>query len=106
MVDLDSLVELGVWGLNEPVNPRYISLKRKRGKRTIDTPMDFVFKQVVVIAEAWIHEVTGDNARVDKLFAANEAAQSWTRDVSQVCDGPFIIKVLKGYRDQFGVRED
>ena len=106
MVDLDSVVEFGLWGLNEPDNHRYISLQRNPGERTIETPMDFVFKQVVVIAEAWIHEVTDDKAHVDNLFAANEAAQSWTLDVSQVCDGPFIIKVLTGYRDQFGVRED
>lgn len=60
MVDLDSLVEFGVWGLNEPANRRYISLQRSRGQRTIKTPLDFVFKQVVVIAEAWIREVTDD----------------------------------------------
>jgi hypothetical protein len=106
MIDLDSLVDFEVWGLNEPVNHRYISLKRNLGHRTVVTPMDFVFKQVVVIAEAWIQEVPDGNANVNDLFAAHEEAQNWTRDLSQVCDGPFIIKVLKGYRDRFGVRED
>lgn len=106
MVDLDSLVEFGVWGLNEPANRRYTSLQRSRGQRTIKTPLDLVFKQVVVIAEAWIREVTDDKTHVDKLVAASDAAQNWTRDASQVCDGPYIMEALKGYRDQFGVRED
>jgi hypothetical protein len=103
MVDLDSLVDCALWGKSNPVGRRYISIARKPQQRKMKCALDFVFKQVVVIAEAWIQEVNDGDADVDVLFDANVAAQSWTQNLSQVCDNAFIIDAMTGYRSQFGV---
>jgi hypothetical protein len=102
MVDLDSLVEFALWGQSNPVGHRYISIARKARQRKVRSALDFLFKQVVVIAEAWIQAVDDGDAVVDDLFHASLAARNWTSNESRVCDAAFILDVLRGYRSQFG----
>jgi hypothetical protein len=58
MVDLDSLCSYRSWASRGSKNKRYIKVRELKGVEAL-TALDFVYLQVVCVAEAWLAGTTG-----------------------------------------------
>jgi hypothetical protein len=102
MIDLDSVVFLHNYKWNFARDKRIISVHRRiyPYHREIQTAMDFLFGQVVVITESWLKKVSDRDADADELFRRSDLGVEWLKDESIKCDGDFIVAAL----DRIGQR--
>jgi hypothetical protein len=104
MVDLDSLCSYRSWASRGSKNKRYIKLRELKGVEAL-TALDFVYLQVVSVAEAWLAGTTG--REVD----ANDSILRRRGELPALSSGMStergdVARLLRGhYRPRFAARD-
>jgi hypothetical protein len=101
IIDWDSLMEFGMWQLRGPRGRKYIERDASRaGARGRSNAREFVFLQVVCIAESWLQgKERSDGSLVpvedstEDLIGGSAIASRWETS-ERVCDRSFIEAVL------------
>jgi hypothetical protein len=104
VIDLDSLVLFGKW--TDPVkHKRYLNKAAHPSLPTLRTALEFLFLQVVVIADAWSRKIVDGQADASEIAASNAIVKAWAAPGAPraACDGAFLLERLEDIGAGLGV---
>jgi hypothetical protein len=105
MVDLDSLCSYRSWASRGSKNKRYIKVRELKGVEAL-TALDFVYLQVVCVAEAWLAGTTGGEVNANDLILRRRGGELLAPSSRMSTGRGDVATVLRDhYRPQFAGRD-
>jgi hypothetical protein len=102
IIDLDSLVLFPDWVCSD-LDDRYLTKTPHPALPEIQTALEFLFYQVIVITDTWLHRIKEDDVNATTIVFNNTMIEDWTRlDPAGLCDRAFIVTRLGDIGAKFG----